>query len=148
MIVNFSSVFTETGVSFKVSHKVYKLLMDNLTNLKLQAILPKNKSNRDGIGFLISTYCNSSEIKVFDPTFPNRSRFVDIQIELPFLDIKDRNEYLSVFLYNLEKACLLGFQKLGIEDQRIAKIFSIVKKDILNNSLYDYKEPFIPEINL
>jgi hypothetical protein len=122
--------------------------MDNLTNLKLQAILPKNKLNRDGIGFLISTCHNSSEIKVLEPIFPKRSRFVDIQVELPFLEIKDRKEYLSVFLSNLEKACLLGFRKLGIEDTRIEKIFSIAKEEVLNSNLYDYKEPFIPKINI
>jgi hypothetical protein len=121
--------------------------MDKLTNLKLQAVLPKNKSNRDGIGFLISTYYNCTEIKVFDPIFHNRSRFVDIPIELPFLEIEDRNEYLSVFLDNLEKACLHGFQKLKIEDQRIEDVFHMVKEDVLNNDLYDYKAPFTLKIN-
>lgn len=142
MLINFSSVFTEAGCNFKISHKIYKLLMENLTNLKLQANYPKNK--KENIGFLISTHFNCSEIKVHEPQFPIRSKFIDISINLPFLDIEDRNEYVSTFLDNLEKACIIGLRMLDITDERIKDVFTVVRKEVIDNEQYDYKAPFIP----
>jgi len=147
MIVNFSSVYNEKGVSFKISHKVFKLLMNDLTNLKLKAVLPDNISKRDAIGFLITTDRNTSEIIVSNPVFPRKSRFVEIRLALPFLDIQDKNDYMAVFLDNLKNACLLGFQKIGIVDSRIETVFSNTKEIVVNNDQYDYKEPFIPKID-
>ena len=147
MIVNFSSVYNEKGVSFKISHKVFKLLMNDLTNLKLKAVLPDNISKRDAIGFLITTDRNASEIIVSNPVFPRKSRFVEIRLALPFLDIQDKNDYMAVFLDNLKNACLLGFQKIGIVDSRIETVFSNTKEIVVNNDQYDYKEPFIPKID-
>jgi hypothetical protein len=140
MLINFSGVFTEVNTKFKISFKVHKLLMKLLTDLDLQAKLPMSKTNRDAIGFIESTSRNCVEIKVSEPQYPRKSRFVDISIMLPFLEIDNEDQLLFKYLENLEIACLIGFKKLGIIDERISNVFSLVKKEVIGNKEYEYNE--------
>lgn len=53
--VNISCIYLEKGISFKVSYKVYKLVMDRLNENNLSLVLPQEHSHRDVIGLIITT---------------------------------------------------------------------------------------------
>ena len=138
MIINFSLIFPEPGIVFKVSWKVYKLLMQRLTALNIQVELHGN-SKRDCIGFMISTRKENTEIKVWEPKLYRKSRFIHFDVMLPYLEITDENEYLSIHLDQLKEACKTGFSQLGVtEYDLIESEFANVKKEVIGNTEYRY----------
>jgi len=143
MIINISSIFSEPEINFKVSWKVYKLLMQRLTALNVQVELPKN-SKRDCIGFMLSTRKDNTEIKVWEPKLHRGSRFIHFDVMLPYLEITDENEYLSIHLDHLKEACKTGFSQLGVtEYDLIDSEFANVKKEVMGNSEYRYVKRMI-----
>ena len=67
VFVNISCIYLEKGRSFKVSYKVYKLVMDKLNESNPSLDLSIEQSNKDVIGFIITT---STEINSIDVGVP------------------------------------------------------------------------------
>ena len=135
IFVNISCVYVEKGITFKISHKVYKLIMDKLNENILSLVLSKEQSHRDVIGFIITTSTEISTIAVGVPKYPKNSRFIDVNIKLPLINIED-NDSLWLFVNNLKEAVTLSFDELKVEtNQSISNIFELIKKELLKEDM-------------
>jgi hypothetical protein len=144
LLVNISGIYSEENVSFRISHKIDKLIMEKLTALNLSPNEEAKIKNRENIGFLISTGKNCDEIIVNEPFFPRKSKFVDIGIVLPYLNEKNNN-YVKNYLDNIEIGIMNGLKKIDIEDERIINVFQEIKAEVIGNENYKYIEEFIPK---
>jgi putative tryptophan--tRNA ligase len=135
IFVNISCVYVEKGITFKISHKVYKLIMDKLNENILSLVLSKEQSHRDVIGFIITTSTKISTIAVGVPKYPKNSRFIDVNIKLPLINIED-NDSLWLFVNNLKEAVTLSFDELKVEtNQSISDIFELIKEELLKEDM-------------
>ena len=133
--VNISCIYLEKGRSFKVSYKVYKLVMDKLNESNPSLDLSIEQSNKDVIGFIITTSTEINSIDVGVPKYPKNSRFIDVSIKLPLVNIVD-NDSLLLFLNNLKEAITLSFDKLKVVTNRsISNIFELIKEELLKEDI-------------
>jgi hypothetical protein len=142
LLISFSAIYTEVGISFKISHKILNLIREKLDLLNLETNDKKiqNKlKNRQYIGFLISTRISYKEINILEPNFLRKSKFVEIILNLPFIQYNENN-YVEIFLDNLEIAIIKGLNKLCIENNNIKEIFTEVKREVIGNDNYKYIE--------
>jgi hypothetical protein len=58
---------------------------------------------------------------------------------MPFIQYNENN-YVEIFLDNLEIAIIKGLNKLFIENDKIKNIFEEVKNEVIGNSNYEYIE--------
>ena len=135
VFVNISCIYLEKGRSFKVSYKVYKLVMDKLNESNPSLDLSIEQSNKDVIGFIITTSTEINSIDVGVPKYPKNSRFIDVIIKLPLVNIVD-NDSLLLFLNNLKEAITLSFDKLKVVTNRsISNIFELIKEELLKEDI-------------
>jgi putative tryptophan--tRNA ligase len=135
VFVNISCIYLEKGRSFKVSYKVYKLVMDKLNESNPSLDLSIEQSNKDVIGFIITTSTEINSIDVGVPKYPKNSRFIDVSIKLPLVNIVD-NDSLLLFLNNLKEAITLSFDKLKVVTNRsISNIFELIKEELLKEDI-------------
>ena len=135
VFVNISCIYLEKGRSFKVSYKVYKLVMDKLNESNPSLDLSIEQSNKDVIGFIITTSTEINSIDVGVPKYPKNSRFIDVSIKLPLVNIVD-NDSLLLFLNNLKEAITLSFDKLKVVTNRsISNIFELIKEELLKQDI-------------
>ena len=135
VFVNISCIYLEKGRSFKVSYKVYKLVMDKLNESNPSLDLSIEQSNKDVIGFIITTSTEINSIDVGVPKYPKNSRFIDVSIKLPLVNIVD-NDSLLLFLNNLKEAITLRFDKLKVVTNRsISNIFELIKEELLKEDI-------------
>lgn len=133
--VNISCIYLEKGRSFKVSYKVYKLVMDKLNESNPSLDLSIEQSNKDVIGFIITTSTEINSIDVGVPKYPKNSRFIDVSIKLPLVNIVD-NDSLLLFVNNLKEAITLSFDKLKVVTNRsISNIFELIKEELLKEDI-------------
>ena len=129
VFVNISCIYLEKGRSFKVSYKVYKLVMDKLNESNPSLDLSIEQSNKDVIGFIITTSTEINSIDVGVPKYPKNSRFIDVSIKLPLVNIVD-NDSLLLFVNNL------SFDKLKVVTNRsISNIFELIKEELLKEDI-------------
>jgi hypothetical protein len=115
--------------------------MEKLNTLNL---ISKDKSkikDREYIGFIISTKEDSKDIIVYKPKYYKNSKFINIDMDLPYLNISDENNYVKYFLEYIEKGIIIGLNKLEIEDERIKHIFEDIRNEVVGNKNYKYIEP-------
>ena len=135
VFVNISCIYLEKEIFFKISHKVYKLVMDKLNENNLSLVLSKEQSHRDVIGFIITTSTEINTIAVGVPKYPKNSRFIDVNIKLPLINIID-NDSLLLFVNNLKEAITFSFDKLKIgTNQSISNIFESIKEELLKEDI-------------
>jgi len=135
VLVNISCIYLEKGRSFKVSYKVYKLVMDKLNESNPSLDLSIEQSNKDVIGFIITTSTEINSIDVGVPKYPKNSRFIDVSIKLPLVNIVD-NDSLLLFVNNLKEAITLSFDKLKVVTNRsISNIFELIKEELLKEDI-------------
>lgn len=135
VFVNISCIYLEKGRSFKVSYKVYKLVMDKLNESNPSLDLSIEQSNKDVIGFIITTSTEINSIDVGVPKYPKNSRFIDVSIKLPLVNIVD-NDSLLLFVNNLKEAITLSFDKLKVVTNRsISNIFELIKEELLKEDI-------------
>ena len=135
VLVNISCIYLEKGISFKISYKVYKLVMDKLNENDPSLVLSKEQSHRDVIGFIITTSTEISTIAVGVPKYPKNSRFIDINIKLPLINIID-NDSLLLFVNNLKEAITLSFDELKVgTNQSTSNIFELIKEELLKQDI-------------
>lgn len=135
VLVNISCIYLEKGISFKISYKVYKLVMDKLNENDPSLVLFKDQFHRDAIGFIITTSTEINTISVGIPKYPKNSRFIDININLPLINIID-NDSLLLFVNNLKEAITLSFDELKVgTNQSTSNIFELVKEELLKQDI-------------
>lgn len=135
VLVNISCIYLEKGISFKISYKVYKLVMDKLNENDPSLVLSKDQFHRDAIGFIITTSTEINTISVGIPKYPKNSRFIDININLPLINIID-NDSLLLFVNNLKEAITLSFDELKVGiNQSTSNIFELVKEELLKQDI-------------
>ena len=135
VLVNISCIYLEKGISFKISYKVYKLVMDRLNENNLSLVLSKDQFHRDAIGFIITTSTEINTISVGIPKYPKNSRFIDINIKLPLINIID-NDSLLLFVNNLKEAITLSFDELKVgTNQSTSNIFELIKEELLKQDI-------------
>ena len=135
VLVNISCIYLEKGISFKISYKVYKLVMDKLNENDPSLVLSKDQFHRDAIGFIITTSTEINTISVGIPKYPKNSRFIDINIKLTLINIID-NDSLLLFVNNLKKAITLSFDELKVgTNQSTSNIFELIKEELLKQDI-------------
>ena len=136
--VNISCIYLEEGISFKVSYKVYKLVMDRLNENNLSLVLPQEHTHRDVIGLIITTATGINTIEVSAPKYPKKSRFIDVSIKLPFINIIN-NDSLLLFVNNLKEAITQSFNKLEVSTQSpISNIFELIKEELSKEDIHHW----------
>lgn len=136
VIINISCVYNEANISFNISYKLYEELTIGLTNLNLMATLPKNKKDRDAIGFIISSDKNITNPIISNPIYPRKSRFVEFFIKIPYI-VCDDYETVKIFIKNLKTAFIESFEKLKINSSELDTVFySVLKKVALAPEIY------------
>ncbi len=109
--------------------------MDKLNENNLSLVLSKEQSHRDVIGFIITTSTEINTIAVGVPKYPKNSRFIDVNIKLPLINIID-NDSLLLFVNNLKEAITFSFDKLKIgTNQSISNIFESIKEELLKEDI-------------
>ena len=135
VLVNISCIYLEKGISFKISYKVYKLVMDKLNENDPSLVLSKDQFHRDAIGFIITTSAEINTSSVGIPKYPKNSRFMDIHIKLPLINIID-NDSLLLFVNNLKEAITLSFDELKVgTNQSTSNIFELIKEELLKQDI-------------
>ena len=135
VLVNISCIYLEKGISFKISYKVYKLVMDKLNENDPSLVLSKDQVHRDAIGFIITTSTEINTISVGIPKYPKNSRFIDINIKLPLINIID-NDSLLLFVNKLKEAIILSFDELKVgTNQSTSNIFELIKEELLKQDI-------------
>ena len=140
MLFGFSELYAEVGIKLKISYKVYKLIMEKLNILNLTSNNKEKMEDREYIGFMITTKENSKDIIVYKPKYYKNSRFINMDMELPYLKETDENNYLKHFLDNIENGIIIGLNKLEIEDERIKNVFENIRNEVIGNENYKYSE--------
>jgi len=109
--------------------------MDKLNESNPSLDLSIEQSNKDVIGFIITTSTEINSIDVGVPKYPKNSRFIDVSIKLPLVNIVD-NDSLLLFLNNLKEAITLSFDKLKVVTNRsISNIFELIKEELLKEDI-------------
>jgi putative tryptophan--tRNA ligase len=109
--------------------------MDKLNENNLSLILPEEQSHKDVIGFIITTSTEIITVAIGVPKYPKNSRFIDVSIKLPLVNIVD-NDSLLLFVNNLKEAITLSFDKLKVVTNRsISNIFELIKEELLKEDI-------------
>jgi hypothetical protein len=140
MRIGFTAIYPEVNIEFKISWKVFKLIMEKINALNLISNNKSKLKNREYIGFMISTKENCNDIITYKPKYYKNSKFINIDMDLPYLKETDENNYVKQFLDNLENGIIKGLKELEIEDKRIEKIFENIVNEVIGNENYKYTE--------
>jgi hypothetical protein len=140
MLINISALYAEVNINFKISHKVLKLIMEKLNGLNLSSNNKKKTRDREYIGFIISTKENCNEHVIYKPKYYRNSKFITIDMYLPYLNESDEKTYVKHFLENIEYAIINGLKQLEIEDERIKYEFEKIKEEVIGMKIINIVE--------
>lgn len=148
MKLGISSIYTEVGVNFEISHKVdnliRKLLTDNiLIPYKLDSI------NKDWfLELIISTKSDLKKVEVNGPDFHKEDKFVIYTLWLPYNRITEADNYLEEYLDSLFEALSIVFDNYNISHTPFIETLATIKQIVINNDEYVFIEERIDPPNL
>ena len=129
------AIFSQVGISFKISHKVVKLIWNELEEkITLSETFEKKYKNYT-LSFLYSAR-EENDFEIKGPIISKRYKVVEYVINMPYLKIQSDPEVYNVFLSYMEKGIRTVFEQYNISQSQLEAIFSIARKEIIGNPEY------------
>lgn len=140
MILVVGSWFNEVGFNFEISHKVYKLVREEI----IKNIFPKfnlNEKDKDTyISLVVTTSSEIRELRVHGPQIRKKGKFIEYELWLPHDEINKAEDPLKEFIKYYFEGIKKVFLNYNVPEEAFGPIEEAVKKEVLNNSEYEYKE--------
>ena len=139
MKFRFSAIFSQVGVSFKISHKVIKLIWNELEE---QVALSDFfvKKHKDYTLVFIYSAREQNDFSIMGATISKRYKVVEYVINMPYKEIQSDPKVYDVFLTYLEKGIREIFAMYDIEQCELTSIFKNVREKVIDNPDYLYQE--------
>ncbi len=129
------AIFSQVGISFEISHKVVKLIWNDLEQkVSLSEAFEKKYKNYTLV-FLYSAR-EENDFLVKGPTISKRYKVVEYVIRMPYKEIQSDEEVYKVFLFYMEKGIREVFGEYNINQNELDSIFSNVRKEVIGNQEY------------
>ena len=139
MKFRFSAIFSQVGISFKISHKVIKLIWNELENKITLSDLYSKKHKEYTLVFIYSAR-EQNDFVIMGPTISKRYKVVEYAIYMPYQEIQSDLKIYDVFLTYLEKGIREIFEMYDIEQNELTPIFQNVREKVIDNPDYLYQE--------
>jgi alpha-galactosidase/6-phospho-beta-glucosidase family protein len=148
MKLGISSLYTEVGINFSISHKVDNYIV-SLINDRIMKPHKLDITKQDYfLELVISTKKDQKEVKVMGPDINHSDKFITYALWLPYKLINSSKNYLESYLKFLLTAAKTVFKEYGIKEEEMNQVFEDVRKEVLNNELYEFDEEYIPPPDL
>ncbi|MWP50274.1 MULTISPECIES: hypothetical protein [unclassified Gilliamella] len=129
------AIFSQVGISFKVSHKVIKLIWSDLEE-RVPLSEEYEKKFRDYTLVFLYSAREQNDFLVKGPTISKRYKVIEYVIYMPFKEIQSDEEIYNVFLMCMEKGVREVFRKYNINQNELKDIFYNVRKKVIGNIEY------------
>lgn len=141
MIFIISSFYYEVGITFKISHKVLKLIREKMNeNYFSKDTIVQTLGNKKCIRLEISARELVNEVQVMGPT--NEETDISFFVLLPYKDIISSENQLETFIKSFFIAIGKILDKYNIERESLQTISEEVLTEVINNEKYVYTEAY------
>jgi hypothetical protein len=135
MKFRFSAIFSQVGVSFNISHKVIKLIWNELED-KIALSDFFEKKHKDFTLVFIYSAREQNDFTVMGATISKRYKVVEYVINMPYQEIRSDPKMYDVFLGYMERGIREIFEMYGIEQRELTPIFQNVREKVIGNPDY------------
>jgi hypothetical protein len=139
MKFRFSAIFSQVGISFDISHKVVKLIWNEIEEKVILSDFYKEKHKDYTLVFIYSAR-EQNDYAIMGATISKRYKVVEYIIYMPYKEIQSDPKVYDVFLTYIEKGIREIFEMYDIEQCELTPIFQNVRKKVINNPDYLYQE--------
>jgi hypothetical protein len=139
MKFRFSAIFSQVGISFKISHKAVKLIWYELEEKVDLSDLFVKKYKDYTLVFIYSAR-EQNDFAVMEAIISKRYKVVEYVIKMPYREIQSDPKVYDVFLIYLEKGIREIFEKYEIEQKELHSIFQNVREKVIDNPEFRYIE--------
>ncbi|KGN79350.1 hypothetical protein HW49_06255 [Porphyromonadaceae bacterium COT-184 OH4590] len=129
------AIFSDVGISFKISHKVVKLIWNDLEK-EINLSDEYNKVHKDYTLVFLYSARESNDFFVTKPTISKRYKIVEYVIYMPYKEIQKDTDIYNVFLCYMEKGIRNVFEQYNINQNQIDDIFSKIRMKVIGNKEY------------
>jgi hypothetical protein len=129
------AIFSQVGVSFEISHKVVKLIWNDLEQ-KVSLSEAFEKKYKDYTLVFLYSAREENDFLIKGPTISKRYKVVEYVIRMPYKEIQSDNEVYNVFLSYMEKGIREVFEQYNINQNELNAIFSNARKKVIGNPEY------------
>jgi hypothetical protein len=133
------AIFSQVGISFKISHKVLKLIWNELEE-KINLSELYSKKNKDYTLVLLLSAREQNDFAIMGATISKRYKVVEYVINMPYQEIQLDPQIYDVFLTYMEKGIREIFEIYDIEQSELTPIFQNVREKVIDNPDYLYQE--------
>ena len=148
MKIGINSLYSEVGISFNISHKVDNYIVSLIEKRIMKTHKLDMVKKNYFLELVITTKKDQKEVKVMGPDIDDNDKFISYALWLPYKQIDSSNNYLESYLQYLFEAIAVVFKEYNIKEEEVNNIFDDVKKEVLNNELYEFEEEDIPPPDL
>ncbi|HEY5750637.1 MAG TPA: hypothetical protein VIU12_31460 [Chryseolinea sp.] len=141
MSFGYGTIYMEEGVVFPISYKIGDLIID-----EMQARLPKEsqqvvvKGEPFSLGVVISTKKSKTELSIQGPSISKKYKMVDYTLWIPYEKVIKSKNIPNAYLDCVCEGIILVFKEYQYDSSIVTKIFSDIKKEVLNNPEYEYRK--------
>ncbi|UTC66573.1 MULTISPECIES: hypothetical protein [unclassified Treponema] len=129
------AIFSDVGISFKISHKVVKLIWNDLEK-EINLSDEYNKVHKDYTLVFLYSARESNDFFVTNPTISKRYKVVEYVIYMPYKEIQKDTDIYNIFLHYMEKGIRNIFEQYNINQYQIDDIFSKIRMKVIGNKEY------------
>ena len=139
MKFSFSAIFSEVGISFKISHKVIKLIWNALEERVSLSECYEKKHKDYTLVFMYSAR-EQNDFAIMGATISKRYKVVEYVINMPYQEIQSDPKVYDVFLTYMERGIREIFAMYDIEQSELTLIFQNVREQVIDNPDYFYQQ--------
>jgi hypothetical protein len=139
MKFRFSAIFSQVGISFDISHKVIKLIWNELEERVTLSDLFAKKHKDCTLVFMYSAR-EQNDFAIMGATISKRYRVVEYVIYMPYQEIQSDPKIYDVFLIYMEKGIRKIFEIYDIEQSELTPIFQNIREKVIDNPDYLYQQ--------
>ena len=139
MKFRFGAIFSQVGISFNISHKVVKLIWNELEERVLLSDFFVKKHKDYTLVFMYSAR-EQNDFAITEAIISKRYKVVEHVIRMPYREIQSDPKKYDVFLTYLEKGIREIFEKYEIEQNELYSIFLNTRDKVIDNPEFRYNE--------
>jgi hypothetical protein len=139
MKFSFSAIFSQVGISFDISHKVIKLIWNELEE-KVALSDSFAKKHKDYTLVFMYSAREQNDYAIMCPIISKRYKVVEYVIKMPYKEIQSDPKVYDIFLTYMEKGIREIFEMYDIKQSELTPIFQNVREKVIGNPDYLYQE--------
>jgi len=133
------AIFSQVGISFKISHKVIKLIWNELEE-KIDLPESYTKKYKDYTLVFLYSAREQNDFAIMGVYVSKRYKIVEYVIRMPYKEIQSDPKVYDVFLTYMEKGIRKIFEIYDVEQSKLTHIFQNVREKVINNPDYLYQQ--------